>query len=200
MSQPQHSFANPAPAGLIALSLVCFCLFAVLTGRVPAEALPMLACWQMGGFVVQIITGVIELKDHNIAGGNVFTYFAAFFMLTGALQSITKYLFIVNKVPFSVAVDGWAWLVLAIGTTALTPAFLAGSPFLFLALVTADIAIWAVALGDLAIIGGPAAHAIAAWFLLFTGILGLYIAMGVVLNNTFKKSVIPLGTPIVKVE
>lgn len=200
MSAPQHSFANPGPAGLIALAVVCFSLFAVLTGRVPHEVLPLLACWQFGGFVVQLITGVIELKDHSIAGGNVFTYFAAFFMLTGAAESITKYLLLSHNLPFSPLVDGWAWLVLAIATTLLTPAYLTGTPFLFTALVFADVAIWAVALQDLQLVAAATASPIAGWFLLITGILGLYIAAGVVLNTTFNKTILPLGTPIVKVE
>lgn len=197
MSQPEHSFANPAPAGLIALALVCFTLFAILTGRVPHEALPLLACWQFGGFIVQIITGVIELKDHNIIGGNVFTYFSAFFMATGASESILKYLLTVNKLPFASQIDGWAWLVLAIATTVMTIGYLTSTPFLLAALITADVAIWAVALTDLGFIAGAP---IAAWFLLVTGILGLYVAFGVALNTHYKKVIIPLGKPLVKVE
>ncbi len=200
MAQQEHSFANPGPAGLIALALVCFCFFAILTGRVPHEVLPLLACWQAGGFIVQIITGIIELKDHNVVGGNVFTYFAAFFMLTGALESITKYLLLVNKLPFAAQIDGWAWLVLAIATTMLTPAYLLSTPFLLAALITADIGIWAVALMDLGVVSHAVGAPIAAWFLLFTGILGLYIALGIVMNTAFKRTIIPLGKPLVRLE
>lgn len=199
MSQHEHSFANPTPAGLIALAIACFTLFALLTGKVPHEALPILACWQFGGFITQIITAVIELKDKNIAGGNVFTYFAAFFMLTGGLESITKYLLSTTGLPFSAAVDGYAWLVLAIATTLLTPAYLAGSSILFLGLICADVAIWAVALMDLGVISHHVGAPVAGWFLLFLGIIGLYLAAAVVLNTVFKRTILPPGKPLVKV-
>jgi len=200
MSQHEHNFANPTPAGLIGLSVACFTLFALLTGRVPHEVLPILATWQFGAFVAQIITAVIELRDKNIAGGNVFTYFASFFCFTGGLESLTKYYLSTNGLPFSAAVDGYAWLVLAIATTLLTPAFLAGSSVLFAGLITADIAIWAVALMDLKVIAPTIGAPTAGWFLLFLGIIGLYLAGGTVLNTVFKKTILPLGKPIIKVD
>jgi len=158
----------------------------------------MLACWQFGAFIVQIITGIIELKDKNIAGGNVFCYFAAFFCFTAGLQSITKYLLTTAGLPLSTLVDGYAWLVLAIVTTLLTPAFLVGPSILFLGLIFADIAIWAVALMDLHIISHQVGAPVAGWFLLFLGIVGIYLAAGRVLNTVFNRTILPLGSPLAK--
>ena len=82
MATQQHSFANPAPAGLGALAMACFTFYAMFTGKVSHDALPLLACWLVGGAICQLTCGLIELKDHNISGGNVFLFFGAFFMAT----------------------------------------------------------------------------------------------------------------------
>lgn len=49
MSDHEHVFANPAPAGLIALAMACWTFWAMYTGRVTGDAGPVLACWMVGG-------------------------------------------------------------------------------------------------------------------------------------------------------
>ena len=87
----EHSFATPAPAGLAALAVACFGFAAVFLGLVDVSGLPLLAAWLIGGCLVQYTTAVMELKDHNITGGNVFLFFSAFFMLAAALSVFAKW-------------------------------------------------------------------------------------------------------------
>ncbi|MDQ5987331.1 MAG: hypothetical protein CSYNP_03071 [Syntrophus sp. SKADARSKE-3] len=91
MSQ-EHTFATPGPAGLAALAVACFGFAAVFLGLVKPGGLPLLGAWLIGGFVVQYTTAVMELKDHNILGGNVFMFFSAFFMLGAAISVFSKFL------------------------------------------------------------------------------------------------------------
>ena len=79
MSEQKTTWANPATAGLTALAIVCTAFFAVLTGIVPHTATPMLGCWMIGGFVVQFVVALIELRSGAVLGGNVFLLFSAFF-------------------------------------------------------------------------------------------------------------------------
>jgi len=44
----------------------------------------------VGGANCQVAAGLIELKDHNIAGGNLMLFFGSFFMVTGALGMLLK--------------------------------------------------------------------------------------------------------------
>jgi hypothetical protein len=90
MSQ-EHSFASPAPAGLGALAIAVFGFAAYFLGLVDVNGLPLLACWLFAGFIVQLVVGVVEMKDHNIAGGNVFLFFSAFFMLAAAMSVFMKW-------------------------------------------------------------------------------------------------------------
>ncbi|MDI9570666.1 MAG: GPR1/FUN34/YaaH family transporter [Pseudomonadota bacterium] len=87
----EHSFATPAPGGLAALAVACFGFGAVFLGKVDISGFPLLAAWLVGGGIVQYTTAVMELKDHNITGGNVFLFFSAFFMFAAALSVFAKW-------------------------------------------------------------------------------------------------------------
>ncbi|MCX5827732.1 MAG: hypothetical protein NTV58_07000 [Deltaproteobacteria bacterium] len=87
----EHSFATPGPAGLAALAVACFGFGAVFMGKVDISGFPLLAAWLIGGCLVQYTTAVMELKDHNLTGGNVFMFFSAFFMLAAALSVFFKW-------------------------------------------------------------------------------------------------------------
>ncbi len=90
MSQ-EHSFVTPSPAGLGALAVAVFGFAPVFLGWVDPSGLPLLAAWLIGGFIVQFIVAIVELKDHNITGGNVFLFFCAFFMLAAAISVFAKW-------------------------------------------------------------------------------------------------------------
>jgi len=92
----EHSFATPGPAGLGALAVAVFGFGAVFLGWVDPSGLPLLAAWLIGGFVVQIIVAIVELKDHNVTGGNVFLFFCAFFMLAAAISIFAKWYMITS--------------------------------------------------------------------------------------------------------
>lgn len=197
MSNHGHSFANPGPAGLVALAMACFTFYAVHTGKVEHTAIPLLGIWLIGGFVVQIAVGIIELKDGNIVGGNVFTFFSAFFMLVTGLELIFKFFASVNGWKIDARIDGWAWLPLAIALLTWTPGYFK-SPLSLLAVVLAlDVAVPTVAFMDMGV--WPKSMSIVSGnFLLLAGIFGLYTAAGVVLNTAYGRTIIPMGSPLVK--
>ncbi|WP_027363272.1 acetate uptake transporter family protein [Desulfotruncus alcoholivorax] len=194
----QGHAANPGPAGLVALAMACFTFYAVHTGKVEATCIPLLGVWLLGGFIVQVIVGVMELNHGNVLGGNIFTFFSAFFMFATGGELIVKFLAGVYKWPaLDARIDGWAWLALAIALVTWTPGYFK-SPLSLLAVVLAlDIAVPVVALMDLGVIGHEW-HAVSGNFLLIAGIFGLYTSTGVVLNTVFERTIIPLGGPLVK--
>ncbi len=199
-------WANPAPAGLVALAIACFCFFAVLTGQVGRSSTPFLACWLIGGFVVQFTVGVIELKEKALTGGNIFLFFSAFFMLTGGLKYLV--LWVSAHMPVEIAgkeveidhhIDGWAWMVLALALLTWTPAYLKqGALMLTMVVLFLDIAVPFVALRDLGWVASTVANPIAGWTLLAAGICGLYVAAAIICNGAFGRAVFPMPGPILK--
>ena len=195
MSEHGGGWANPAPAGLVALAMAC--LPSLLFYREGGDAIPLLGIWLLGGFAVQVIVGIIELKEGNTTGGNVFTFFSAFFMLVTGLEMIFKYLAIQFGWTIDPTIDGWAWLPLAIALLLWTPAYFKGALSMLLAVVALDVAVPIIAFKDMGLLGaawGP----VAGWALLIAGIFGLYTASAIVLNTAYGRPVLPTGGPLVK--
>ncbi|MGI5921913.1 MAG: acetate uptake transporter family protein [Syntrophomonadaceae bacterium] len=198
MSQQGQGWANPAPAGLTALAIACFTFYALLTGKVDHTALPLLGAWLIGGFLVQVIVGVIELKEGSLIGGNVFTVFAAFFMLTGGIEMFVKFIYATNNLALDARMDGWAWLVLSITLLVWCFGYFKTAPLsLNLAVIGLVFACPLIAFKDLGLLGASAGIA-AGNLLLFTGIMGLYTAAGIILNTTYGKTILPMGGPFIK--
>ena len=91
MSNHQASWTSAGPAGLVALAVACFVFFALLTGRVEHSAIPIMGLWLIGGFVIQLVTALLELREGNMLGGNVFTFFSAFFMLVTGVEMLFRF-------------------------------------------------------------------------------------------------------------
>ena len=184
-------WSNPTPAGLGALAVACACFFAMLTGRVETSSLPLIACWLLGGFVVQLVVALLDLKSGNATGGNTFLFFCAFFMLVGGLEMLLKYKAILAGAPLDARIDGYAWSILTIVLLLWTPAFF--KPFGLLSVIVAllDVALPFIALIDLGIL--PASFGqIPAWALLGAGLVAVYLCSAMVVNNAYGRVVYPL--------
>ena len=191
-------WANPAPAGLVALAVACFIFYALMTGKIEGSAIPLMGCWLVGGFVVQVIVGVIELLEGNSTAGNVFSFFCAFFMLANGLEMFVKFWASVNGIAIDARVDGWAWLALATALTVWTLAYLKESnALLSIAVILIDVAAFMIAFMDMAVLSA-AFRPIAGTLLFIAGWLGLYIASAIIVNTAYGKSVLPLPGPILK--
>ena len=184
-------WSNPSPAGLVAYAVACYCFFAVFTGKVDNSALPLLGCWLIGGFVIQIVVGIVDLKNRNLAGGNLFLFFSGFFMLTGGLGMFLKYRSIADGVPLDARIDGYAWLVLCIIVILWTPAFFKKFSLLSVTVLVLNVALPLIALADIGVIPKSPALQIAAWALLVSGSLAIYVASALVVNGTYGKKIYP---------
>jgi succinate-acetate transporter protein len=195
----EHSFASPAPAGLAALAVACFGFGAVFLGKVAVEGLPLLFAWLMGGCLVQYTTAVIELKDHNITGGNVFLFFSAFFMLAAALSVISKFLMIKFGMKPAVHVEGWMWMAGASFLTLVTPAYAKNTALIFILVLIVDVVLWMIVGVDTGWFGDPAVFKpIIGWALVVCGFMGVYLAGAVVCNTVYGKAIFYVPGPVIK--
>ena len=189
-------WSNPTPAGLVALAVACFCFFALLSGRIEASALPLMGCWLIGGFVIQFVVALVDLKGQNGTGGNTFLFFSAFFMLTGGLELFLKYNAIAAGSPLDGRIDGYAWTVLTAILFLWTPAFFAKFSLLSVVVVLIDISLPFITLIDYGILPKATYGHIPAWALLFAGIVAIYLASATVVNQAYGRVVYPLpGQP-----
>jgi len=199
MNQTSHvkEWANPTPAALVALALICFCFFALLTGRISHEATPLLAIWLACSFIVQIISAILDLKDGNISGGNVFLFFSCFFMLASGLEMFLKFYMGHAGIILDPRIDGWAWLALTFVLWLWTPAFFKAPLFLTFIVFGVDIAAPVISFMDLGLIP-KTSGAIAGWALLIAGSIAIYLCSAMVVNGVFGRKLYPLPGPIIK--
>ncbi len=193
----QKPWANPTPAGLVALAVACFVFFALLTGKVEKSAMPLLGCFLIGGFFIQFVVAILDLKANNISGGNTFLYFSAYFMLVSGAEMFIKYF----SSGLDTRIDGWAWLALALAVLLWTPAFYKSPAILFIIVLALNIAVPCIVISDLKLFA-PEVSAVfsqvAGYSLLFCGILGIYLSAAIVVNTTFEKTIFPNPKPFYK--
>jgi succinate-acetate transporter protein len=79
----------------------------------------------------------------------------------------------------------------------LSPSFLMLSPTFFAVLIIADIAVGFIAAVYLKMVG-LIGLLVAGWALLALGILGLYLILAIVFNETYGSVVFPVGGPVIK--
>lgn len=199
MSDHEHTFANPGPAALTALAMACFAFFAIYTGKVGATAAPVLACWMIGGGLIQYAVAWMELKNGDIKGGNVFLMFGSFFMFVTALSLFTKYMLSQHGMQFDAHIEGWCWLAATLALIVWTPAYMKNSPkIMFLVVGLVDIALLLISFMDMGVLAGATYKPIAGWILFVVGVLGVYVSGAIMLNTVFGKSILPTTTPMIK--
>lgn len=186
-----REWANATPAGLVALAVACVGFFAILSGRVDASAMPLLGCWLLGGFVIQLTVGLTDLKAGNMTGGNTFTFFSAFFMLTSGIEMFFKYNAIQAGSALDGRMDGYVWCVLFVTLWLWTPAFCTKFSLLSLVVILLDVALPFIALVDLGLISKSFSH-VAAWAMLCSGLVAVYLCSAMIVNGAFGKNVFPL--------
>jgi succinate-acetate transporter protein len=181
-----------------ALAVACFGFGAVFLGKVGLGGLPLLAAWLVGGGIVQYTTGVMELKDHNIVGGNVFLFFAAFFMFAAALSVFAKFMLLTfNLKPLSY-VEGWCWMAGAGYLTAVTPAYFKSNKLICTLVVLIDVVLWIIVCLDLGVADPAVWKPVVGYLLIISGWIGVYMAGAVVCNTAYGKTIYPIPSPFVK--
>ena len=181
-------WANPTAAGLVALAVACFCFFALLNGFVEKSAMPLVGCWLIGGFAVQVIVGLVDLKEGKHTGGNTFLYFSAFFMLVSGIEMLIKHKY---GAALDARIDGYAWAALTLVTWLWTPAFFKKFGLLSIIIALLDIALPFVAIADFGVTFGTTLRHIAAWPFLFAGLVGIYASAAQIVNTAYGKKVFP---------
>ncbi len=199
MSAQEHQFANPLPAGLGALAMACYGFGAMLSGKVTHDAAPILAAWLIGGFFVQIVVAIIEFRDKNLPGANVFLVFSSIFMLTGALSVGSKYFLHAAGMNFDASIEGWLWLAISLWIYIMLPCFLKSPKILFILGFLLCIALACLIALDFGIKPNRALIAQTGAYCLFTaGSLAIYLAGAMSLNAHFGKQILPITTPFIK--
>ena len=181
----KQQIANPAPLGLLGFGMTTVLLNLHNAGIISLTDVVSSMGVAMGG-TAQIIAGLMEFKKNNVFGATAFTAYGLFwwslvliwwnpFALTGAdVASMGYYLLL----------WGIFTLFMAIATlkhNRATQVVFFSLTVLFFLLSAADFS------------GSETVHTIAGIVGIFCGCSAIYTSLAQVLNNEFKKTVMPLG-------
>ncbi len=181
----EHKVADPGPLGLAAFAMTTFCLSSANAnlwhGAGVAAALSLALVY--GGFA-QLLAGMWEFMRKNTFGALAFTSYGAFWISLYALVNFQK------------AFPGPSVGVFLLGWTIFTAYMLIASMktntilFLVFLVLTATfvfltIGNWGAGHTGMVRIGG--------WLGLITALLAWYASAAGVINDTFKKVVLPVG-------
>jgi uncharacterized protein len=125
----------------------------------------------------------------DLAGGNTFLYFSAFFALGSGLCWLGQFFADLYGWAYDMRILGWEWLILATVLTLTTPAFKRPRT-VFVSICVVDIALYISALMYLGLLGAMAAT-IGGILYFVAGVLAFYTAAAVILSSVGIK--MPIG-------
>jgi hypothetical protein len=184
----KDAFSNPAPLGLMGFGMTTIVLNIHNAGFYALDTM-ILAMGIFYGGIAQIIAGIMEFRKGNTFGTTAFTSYGLFWLTLVFLLIFpnvgwwaTKH----SELSFSIYLFLWGLFTFCmfIGTLKLTRA-------LQVVFLTLGILFWLLAVAHFT--GNAIIGKIAGYEGIFCGLSAFYAAMGQVLNELHRKTVLPLG-------
>jgi uncharacterized protein len=186
-------FASASPAENMVLAFFLMVLFIIVAGYAPPATAMVLIPLGFSASVVQTTTGIIQLRNNDIMGGNINLAFSVF-TWQACIETLLKALQIIPA--NTAAVDGWLYLMMGLVLLGFTPIsfkvntaaamFIAGADIFFLGSTYAQL------------FGSSTVGFYAAWGLILCVISCLWQGVGITLNSIYGKDVIGFGPPLLK--
>ena len=191
------STANPAPLGLAGFGLTTVLLSSINAGLLTGDASSLTAvvvplAFSYGG-VAQIIAGILEFKNGNTFGTVAFTSYGLFWWWYAFLLWTVGAGWIKAPAPVAIGLTLLLWGVFTLYMW--IPTFRTNRS-VWTVFLLLWITFFALAAGDLGM--GAGWRTLGGYLGIVTGIAALYTSFAEVTNTTFKREVLPLGSPMLK--
>lgn len=183
----KDSTANPAPLGLFAFGLTTILLNLHNAGFFEMNSM-ILAMGIFYGGIAQIIAGIMESKKNNTLGFVAFVSYGSFWLTLVALIVMPKFGWTAAASPSAMI----AYLIMwGIFTALLFFATLKTTRALQFVFLTLTILFFLLAYTETS--EGASLKSFTAWEGIVCGGSAVYAAIGALLNETFGKTILPLG-------
>ncbi len=179
--------ANPTPLGFTGLGLSAVLLSLSYIGLFPVDSMIVAMAIFLGGFA-QVFAGLMAWKKGSVFGGTAFCAFGLFWFSLAGLLLMPTLGWIEAPTPISLASYLFLWGVytfvmliatLKLGSKAIMFIFMTlFLLFILLAIVNAT--------------GNTGLLVIAGYVGLIMGLAALYTALGIVLNDAYGKTIVPI--------
>lgn len=179
--------ANPAPLGLMGFGMTTILLNIHNAGFFPLDSMILAMGIFYGGFA-QVIAGIMEFKKNNTFGTTAFTSYGFFWLALVALNILPEMGYGEAADSLSMAAFLFMWglftLFMFIATLRINKA-------LQVVFGTLTLLFFLLAIGNFT--GSTLILTIAGYEGIFCGFTAIYAAMAQVINETYGKTVLPIG-------
>jgi succinate-acetate transporter protein len=187
-ADPASHIADPGPLGLAGFAATTFVLSLVNSGVVPKSVEPVvLPLALFYGGLAQLLAGMWEFRKNNTFGATAFGTYGAFWL------AFAFYVWqFSSKIPETEAstATGIFLLVFTIFTAYMAIASLRTTVALVAVFVLLFLTFLFLTIGELG--GADGIGKFGGWLGLITAVLAWYASFAVVINSTFKKTVLPV--------
>jgi len=182
-------FSNPAPLGLAGFALTTTLLSLINSGLLSGDGLNLvLACALAFGGTAQAFAGLCELPRGNTFGFTAFVSYGAFWWSFALFA-----LFLHDKVP--AAFIGWYLFTWGVFSLYMWLATFRSPRVLQLVFLVLWITFFLLAAGEWGIAGAKNAGGYTG---LITAVLAFYLSAAEVINESYGRTVLPVGAPDAK--
>ena len=186
------TLANPAPLGLMGFGMTTVLLNIHNAGFFVLGSM-ILAMGIFYGGIAQVVAGILEYRKGNTFGVTAFTSYGLFWLSYVGLKVLPEFTGFTSPENTAMAAYLFMWglftCMMFISTLKKNKAL----QFVFLSLT---ILFWLLALGD--ITGNTTITKIAGFEGIICGLSAMYLAMAEVMNETYGKTILPIGNPTIK--
>lgn len=182
---PRPAIADPGALGLGAFALTTFVLSLANSGLLPGAAAAVLGLALFYGGIAQVAAGMWEFTKGNTFGATAFTSFGSFWLAFWWLVSHPDL-----ETAAGAAGVGAFLLAWTIFTAFMTVAAIKTNGVILAVFVTLTLTFAALTIG--AFTGITAIHQVGGWLGLVTAVVAWYGSFAVVLNDTWKRPVLPV--------
>ena len=189
----KNILANPTPLGLIGFGMTTVLLNIHNTGFFELGSM-ILAMGIFYGGIAQVIAGVLEYRKGNTFGVTAFTSYGLFWL------SLVALIVLPNIIPDVTTPDSKAmatyFFMWGLFTFMMFISTLKKNKALQFVFISLAILFWLLALGDFTKNGTIVM--IAGYEGIICGLSAIYLAMAEVINETYRKTILPTGSPMIK--
>jgi len=189
----KNILANPAPLGLMGFGMTTVLLNLHNAGFFALGSM-ILAIGIFYGGIAQIIAGILEYKKGNTFGMTAFTSYGLFWLSFVGILVIPALIPSVTA-PGDTAM-GWYLFMWSLFTGFMFISTLKKPKALQFVFGSLTILFWLLALGHF--LQNPDITRIAGYEGIICGLSAIYLAMAEVINETFGKTILPVGGPTIK--
>lgn len=193
--QQEQKWMDPTPASLLLVFCITMTLWAVFTGMIGMNAMPVIGSYFLTFGVLWVMAAAICFRTGDLLGGAINGVFGITLGLAPGTSLLLGTYFATQGATLDARADGYFLLFTGIIFLVFTLCGGKRLGLIFWLLLSLGVGFILLGLGMAGIVG-LWAFPIGGWLMLVGGLISLYTGSSMIINFSFGRPVLPLGGPM----